>query len=315
MADPEESLSPIEEVYDRNVAAEKLKQGTKYEQLTALVFQSLDRNSEITHDVRLRGDGKTTVHQIDVRIVRNGGAERVIIECRDKADPNKIDLDEARSFATVVRQLAATGVMVTTTDFTAGAKTLADDEGIALMTLRPFIEADKDGRIETIIITMRFVMPTPDTIEVMAPTSEGSDFDAGNIAVSVETVIVSGDASGTVRELLASLMEAPLYGPVPEGPQSVAREFDPVLILDIEGKRLEVGEIRVGYHIEVGEETIRVDAGDRVAELILRSLDGTVDKVIWNQDLQRYVVDSVTGIVRDRRDEPGGTSSGTVSSE
>ena len=113
VTNPDENLSPIEQIYDRNVAAEKLKHGTKYEQLTALVFQSLDGSSEIVHDVKLRGDGKSTTHQIDVHITRSGKAGRVIIECRDKTDPNKIDLDEARSFATVIRQLSVTGIMVT----------------------------------------------------------------------------------------------------------------------------------------------------------------------------------------------------------
>lgn len=155
VTNPDENLSPIEQIYDRNVAAEKLKHGTKYEQLTALVFQSLDGSSEIVHDVKLRGDGKSTTHQIDVHITRSGKAGRVIIECRDKTDPNKIDLDEARSFATVIRQLSVTGIMVTTTDFTRGAKTLAQDEGIELFTLRPFLEADKEGRVESIIIAMR----------------------------------------------------------------------------------------------------------------------------------------------------------------
>lgn len=300
MTDSEEKLSPIEEVYDRNVAAEKLKHGTKYEQLTALVFQTLDRNSEITHDVRLRGDGKSTVHQIDVQIVRGDESGRIIIECRDKTDPNKIDLDEARSFATVVRQLDASGVMITTTDFTAGAKTLADDEGIALMTLRPFLATDMEGRIQAININMRFVMPVPDSVQVKAPSAEGSDFGEGNVNVSLESQIVSGDPSATLSELLGTLMNTPLDAPIPEGPQTTTRTFDPPVVLDVEGKRMEIGEIRVDHHVEVGEETIRVNAGQRVAELILRSLDGALDKVIWDQDLQKYIVDSVTGIVRDR---------------
>jgi hypothetical protein len=206
MTEPEENLSPIEEVYDRNVAEQKLKHGTKYEQLTALVFQTLDRNFEITHDVRLRGDGRSTVHQIDVQVVRENEAKRIIIECRDKADPNKINLDEARSFATVVRQLDASGMMITTTDFTAGAKTLADDEGLALMTLRPFLESDMEGRIQEININMRFVMPTPDSVQVKAPSAEGSDFAEGNVEASLESRIVSGDPSATLRDLLGRVL-------------------------------------------------------------------------------------------------------------
>jgi hypothetical protein len=121
----------------------------------------------------------------------------------------------------------------------------------------------------------------------------------------MDSVIVTGDPARTFRELLGSLMHAPLTGPVPEGPQTTTKAFDPLVVLDVEGKRLEMGEIRIDYHVEVGEHTIKVNAGDRVAALILRSLDGSYDKVIWDQDLQRYVVDSGTGIVQRRSGATG----------
>jgi hypothetical protein len=45
----------IEHIYDRLVAEDKLKSGTKYERLAALVFQILDQGSFVVHDVVLRG--------------------------------------------------------------------------------------------------------------------------------------------------------------------------------------------------------------------------------------------------------------------
>lgn len=50
-------------VYDRLVADEKLKRGTKYERLTAIVFKILDSSAVVIHDVRLRAPGKKSVHQ------------------------------------------------------------------------------------------------------------------------------------------------------------------------------------------------------------------------------------------------------------
>jgi hypothetical protein len=172
MDDP---LSPIEVIYDRTVAAEKLKHGTKYERLTAVVFQLLDADATVEHDLKLRGDGKATVHQIDVHIARGPRRKRVIIECRDKVEPNKIERDDARSFATVVRHLDADGVMVTTTGFTAGARTLAADEGLRLMTLKPFLPVDAEGRLMAIDIKARAVMPVPDNVHITAPSADGSD--------------------------------------------------------------------------------------------------------------------------------------------
>lgn len=296
------SLSPIELIYDRNVASEKLKHGTKYEQLTALVFQVLDADATVEHDVKLRGDGKTTVHQIDVHITRGAQTRRVVIECRDKNEPNKIELDEARSFATVVRQLDADGVMVTTTGFTEGARTLAADEGMNLMTLKPFLPADADDRLMAIEVNLRAVMPVPDSVHITAPTAEGSDFGEGTYSVPLDAFIIGGSHAATLRDLLGSLMDAPLEGTVPEGSQTTVREFVPPVLLDVDGRRMAIGTIRVDYHVEVEEVVFRVDAGDRIAELVLRSVDGAIDRVIWDADLQRYIVDP-TGLVVERLSE------------
>jgi hypothetical protein len=294
-------LSPIEQIYNRNVAAEKLKHGTKYEQLTALVFQVLDAAAAVEHDVTLRGDGKTTVHQIDVHITRRDTTKRVIVECRDKSYDRKVDLDEARSFATVMRQLGADGVMVTTTDFTAGAVTLADDEGLRLMTLRPFLPSDQGGRLKAVDTTIRAVMPVPDAVRVAMPHADGSDFTEGSHEVPIDAAVVSGSPAGTLRDLLGSLMEAPLAGDVLTGPQTTSRDFNPPVVLDADGRRFQVTSLQVDYHVEVEVVSFRVDAGDRIAELILRSLDGAVDRVFWNADLQRYIV-APTGLVVERED-------------
>jgi len=68
----------IERIYDRLVADEKLKSGTKYERLAALVFQTLDRGSLVVHDVTLSGPGKEAEHQIDVNAVNYAGKSRLL---------------------------------------------------------------------------------------------------------------------------------------------------------------------------------------------------------------------------------------------
>ena len=62
----------------------------------------------------------------------------------------------------------------------------------------------------------------------------------------------------------------------------------------------------MSYHVEVNEQTIRIDAGARIAELILRSLDGTFDKVVWREDLHRFILDG-SGTVRANKLSAGGT--------
>jgi hypothetical protein len=153
-----------------------------------------------------------------------------VIECRDKDEPNKIELDEARSFATVVRHLDADGVMVTTTDFTAGARTLAADDGLRLMTRMPFLPEDAAGRLAAIDVRARTVMPVADDVHIKAPSAEGSDFGEGSHTMPLDAFILKGSHAATLRDLLGSLMDAPLEGPVPEGSQTTVREFAVTLV-------------------------------------------------------------------------------------
>lgn len=290
----------VEQVYDRNVSADRLKHGTKYEQLTAFVFQHLDQDSAILHDVRLRGDGKATVHQIDVHVTRGSDSRRAVIECRDKAPGNNVTLAEARSFATVVRHLGALGIMVTTTGFTAGAVKLTQDEDLELLTLRPFTDEDTADRLKAIDVVIQVVMPVPVhvAVELAGPSPDGAA-DTSQI-LPMDSAIVSGSPRATLRDLLGDIMEAPLRGEHPAGQQKNSRSFSPPVVLATEDGPLHIERLSVTYRVERGEQALRVDAGSRIAELVLQSLDQPNDRVIWDRDLQRYIVDPSTRRVIDR---------------
>jgi hypothetical protein len=105
--------------------------------------------------------------------------------------------------------------------------------------------------------------------------------------------------------LIWSMMDAPLEGEVPSGNRSSELTFDPPVTVDNDGQMLDIAEIRVQYHVEVSETHSRVDAGARIAELVLRTLDGSFDRVIWNEDLKRFELDPKTKTVRPRQsDQP-----------
>jgi len=145
----------IDLIYDAAIAAEKLKNGTKYERLTAIVFKILQDSAYVVHDVRLRGDGKETSHQIDVEIAVGPQHEhhRVLVECKNHGPETKVDLSEIRDFNGALVQLQpARGIFATTSDYTAPARSYARDENIALVQLRPFTEQDWEGRVREINI-------------------------------------------------------------------------------------------------------------------------------------------------------------------
>lgn len=164
----------IELIYDRNVADEKLKSGTKYERLAAIVFKILDEGSVVTHDVRLRGDAKKSLHQIDVSVQRAGTVRRLVIECRDKADA-PIRLGAVRDFKGAVIQLDADAVLLATTRFTKPAQVYGDEEGIQLGTLKPFDpDTDWEGRVQRIVLHVTaFIRDDPPSVELRIP--EGAD--------------------------------------------------------------------------------------------------------------------------------------------
>lgn len=66
----------IDLVYDRLVADERLKAGTKYERLAAIAFRHVT-GRETVHDLRLRG-GTGVAHQIDA--VVGDERKRILIE-------------------------------------------------------------------------------------------------------------------------------------------------------------------------------------------------------------------------------------------
>lgn len=202
-----------------------------------------------------------------------------------------------------MRHLAAEGIIVTTTGFTAGAVDLAVDEELALFTLRPFLPADADGRVKKLVVTMRSVMPVPDKVQV-APAGATHTIADGDLVVCMDSLVVSGSTVGTFRGLLCTLMPAPLDRDVSIGEQTNAQVFNPPVVVQYGDRQLELGEIAVKYHVEVGEHTFTVDAGKKVAELNLRSWDSSYDRVVWSHELQQYLVEPGTGIVVPRPGRP-----------
>ncbi len=69
----------IDPIYDRLVADEKLKVGTKYERLTAIAFKILTGRVTV-HDFKLRGDSGVK-HQIDAVVGENH--RHILVETKD----------------------------------------------------------------------------------------------------------------------------------------------------------------------------------------------------------------------------------------
>ncbi len=99
----------VDLVYDRLVAEEKLKRGTKYERLAAIVFRLLTDQVTV-HDLRLKGDTGVP-HQIDA--VVGPDHKRILIEAKDYE--RSVDLPIVVHFWGVVDDLRPDEAFVVTT--------------------------------------------------------------------------------------------------------------------------------------------------------------------------------------------------------
>ena len=77
------------------------------------------------------------------------------------------------------------------------------------------------------------------------------------------------------------------------------RSFDPPIVFDDGGHQLSIAEIAVDYRVHATSFSQRIDAGDKIAELVLRSLTGDFDRVVFDKDLQKFELDD-SGTVRNR---------------
>lgn len=287
--------APIDLIYDRHVADEKLKAGTKYERLAALVFKRLHEQGVVVHDLRLRGDGKKAVHQIDVTVERSGCTRRLLVECRDREPGNKIEQGDVRDFNGALVQLDADGIMVTTEGYTRGAVDYADDEGITLAVMRGFRDdEDWEGRLRKIEIEISIFVPDTESIRARllvatpdADTSFTGGVDPNEIAVQSQDGMPAGSLADLVRAALDK---------VPTGTTGhVVSTYDadpPLLVQLNSGPAVSVRGVEVEADILELTEHVTVDAGDRVATLILETIDGQINRVFFDTDLRRFRFDS-----------------------
>jgi hypothetical protein len=162
----------IEDIYNNLIADEKLKNGTKYERITAIVYKLLNEANTVFHDLRLRGNGKKAKHQIDVTIEKAGQDKRILVECKEY--DKVVGIGIVRDFFGAVSQIKPDeAVVVTTKGFTKGAIDFANDEGIKLAILREAEDSDWDGLIRKIKINATLITMGTPTITWLAIDEEG----------------------------------------------------------------------------------------------------------------------------------------------
>lgn len=287
----------MEIIYNEHIADEKLKLGTKYERLAAVVFKMLNTSNVVIHDLKLRGDGKSTPHQIDVTIEHANVSKRVLVECKDY--DAKVGISVIRDFFGAVFQIKPDeAFVVTTRGYTRGAKSFAEDEGIKLALLRSFKEEDWQERIKEIHIKgTAIAMDTPKIAWVPANEDEMNNFyakanqDELNSVQGIDTTATFFyDSQGNQQDTIQTVLE-PILNSFPRKanqPTVGQYEFDSTKYVKMAGVLLGIKGFDYEFTCyEIVSETI-VDAGEKIALLLFEVIDGTLDKVIFDQDLDKW---------------------------
>lgn len=293
-------------IYDKYVAEERLKNGTKFERLAAIVYKHLDKETVVIHDMCLRGDGKTAMHQIDVLIEKNSRKKRVLVECKNYSDV--VGIGVIRDFYGAVHQLKPDeAIVVSSKGFTKGAQKFAKDEGIRLAVLREFRENDWQGRIKRFILHINLKIPTVLKVSWIWDDPETAEqiLKAKGIVNGLEQEVITDEEyfydrnrniQGTYHDILDPLLQnIQLSDAGITNGQSLFRDL---LYVDLFGQLVSVKGFE--YELECEEEAVMhvIDDGHKVALLIIQMLDSPYGKAIFDTDLEQWTFDTSHEVIQ-----------------
>ncbi|PRD06932.1 hypothetical protein CQ058_28310 [Bacillus sp. MYb56] len=288
----------METIYNEFIADEKLKNGTKYERLAAVVFKSLNTTDAVIHNLTLKGDGKKTPHQIDVIIERANVSKRVLVECKDY--DTKVGISIIRDFFGAVSQIKPDEAFVVTTEgYTRGARLFAEEEGIKLAILRGFKENDWDGRIKEVQIksSLRSISAPRITSWVAASQEVIDNFNANPNKDEMSSVQGTNtvdtffyDRQGNRQDNHQTVLKPIFYSFLQNtnSPTTGRYEFESTKYIKMAGVLVEIKGFK--YEFSIGEyvSELIIDAGEKVALLLFEVIDGTIDKIIFQQNLDNW---------------------------
>lgn len=252
--------------------------GTEYEQFVQAVYQMVIASEgvehiNVQHNVKLKGKSGCE-HQIDVywefRVA--GQIYRTAIEC--KAFNQTVTIGRVRDFYGVLVDVPGlSGVFATLVGYQSGAKQYADHYGISLQELRTPNDADWEGRVKTIFLTIHIIVPK---ITIFAPRLSQSFRDK---IPADETLKVSTRFSNLEKIIFGPPGSDSAYSYedlrqlLPHGHENESDlKYEMLLpnhIWKVDGQEFPIDGIDFVYDVNVEKETVTVD-GAKLAKAIIR---------------------------------------------
>ncbi|ANB49268.1 MULTISPECIES: restriction endonuclease [Bacillus] len=296
----------MELIYNEHIADEKLKLGTKYEKLAAMVFKILHQKDVVIHDLKLRGGEKKTTHQIDVTVQSKGSekSKRILIECKDIN--KKVGISIVRDFFGAVSQIKPDeSFIVTTVGYTREARNFAEDEGIKLALLGEFSEVDWGGRIKNIHLKMNIVVPNTPLIEFV-PT--GNKIKAHTPKSCSEPKSVSAkdsyfyDKEGNRKDNYKTVLE-PVFRNLNINKNSNCKikgfhPFDDLKYILQDGNLIGIKGFNYEQSFSLVVEENIIGVGEKIALMVFKVLDGTIDKLIFKEDIDKWTFSTEGEVIK-----------------
>jgi hypothetical protein len=295
--------SDIDLIYDRLVADEKLKDGTKYERLAAIVYKILTERVTV-HDLKLRGDTGVK-HQIDAVVGEN--RKHILVEAKDLG--RNVDLPIIRNFWGAVEDIKPDeAFVVTTVGFSPQAIRYAQAKGIRLAVLRPVQDQDWDGLVKKVVLEVTATGQAGLANVTFDVPADEAERIAGMPGLGVvETAQVKfANAAGEDRPLLPILVEqldADYGAAINAGGATIGRTntFEEHTWLHAPG----LSPLRVTgwkWEVKITTETFDVvvadGVGGLVAELALRTVDDSIRQIFTNKQIASWSFDGHTVVPR-----------------
>lgn len=292
--------SPIDDLFFSIYGYRPNKDGQAYEMLLAAAFKLLEPNRDVGHDKQIRGEISETKYQVDA--LKTDGEAKTMGEAKDyTAYDRKVGRSDVQKLAGALPDLQIeSGVLASATGFTkpaikyaAKAKEIVGSD-ISLWEVRPVVDGDMEGRLQTIIVNMHVSVPDYERAKFDPVwTAQGREkllamVQEGIIGTTLQMTIgtiLRGD--GTLMITLHDLTVRG-FGDAADGVSQGS--------FVLRGGHIRVKDTLIPVHgitynvpykeTEVREIVIRADG---TATLLTRSLDGQVDKVIRDADLKRVL--------------------------
>ena len=296
--------SVIDELYFTLYGEHQSKEGQALERLSGVAFKLLEEQRRVRYDQQVRGKYSGTVYQVDGLI--GEGDEQVMVEAKDyTVRGEKVGRADLQKMEGALTDLdIAEGRFVSATDYTNRAKPYAEStetnpkqNPISLYHVRPSTPEDEKHRIKTILVKI---------------IARGLDFENGQYTPLINHEFFEGikdrikeegerqmtilfhfyDADGNVVETFENLTgklndRLPMNtekGYVLEGRWDFAQ---PVYIDMIPLGRVMIDSLQYKVPTYHDECSFAIDQkGNPV--LLIKSEDGTVDKLFTDLQLKQY---------------------------